>query len=236
MNKDLQPADLVILDDAFQHRALKPTVSIVLIDYGRPIFKDHLLPLGHLRDLPERLLAADIIIVSKCPQDMNQWQKNTWAEALGLKNFNAETCSGENTKGKAQHLFFTTVSYENCEPVFPEGNNRYIYSKLLILFSGIANDAPLVKFLSSNYRIVEHFKFSDHHRFSKSDINRIRTAAANNPTAVLMTTEKDSQRMRDCQGIDEQMKHKLFYAPIRTAFLTESEHATFIRTLKDRLK
>ena len=65
--KDFPKSDLIILDDAFQHRAIKPKVNIVLVDYNRPIFKDHLMPLGRLRDLPERIAAADIIMVSKCP-------------------------------------------------------------------------------------------------------------------------------------------------------------------------
>ena len=73
LNKDVAKADLIILDDAFQHRSVKASVSIVLIDYNRPLFKDHLMPLGRLRDLPERIKAADIVIVTKCPSDLNAW-------------------------------------------------------------------------------------------------------------------------------------------------------------------
>ena len=83
IDKSLPASDLIILDDAFQHRALKPTLSIVLVDYNRPIFKDHLLPIGRLRDLPERISAADIIIVSKCPNEVNAWEKCTWPRKTG---------------------------------------------------------------------------------------------------------------------------------------------------------
>ncbi len=75
-HKDFPAADLIILDDAFQHRKIKPSVSVMLVNYNRPTFKDSLIPIGKLRDLPERTDAADIIIVSKCPPDLNGWEKS----------------------------------------------------------------------------------------------------------------------------------------------------------------
>lgn len=236
IDKDLPAADLIILDDAFQHRALKPTLSIVLVDYNRPIFKDHLLPMGRLRDLPERIAAADIVIVSKCPNDVNAWEKFTWAENLGIRNFDAASCSGTRRNGKKQHIFFSTITYDAAEAVFPEGNPRYIYTNRLVLFSGIANDAPLLSYLSSDYKIVRHFKFPDHHKFSRADINTIASAAKEFPTSVIMTTEKDCQRIRDCHKIKEELKQRLFYSPIKTAFLTENEKEKFITALKDGLR
>lgn len=236
IDKDLPAADLIILDDAFQHRALKPTLSIVLVDYNRPIFKDHLLPIGRLRDLPERIAAADIVIVSKCPNDVNAWEKCTWAENLGIRNFDAASCSGTRRNGKKQHIFFSTITYDAAEAVFPEGNPRYIYTNRLVLFSGIANDAPLLSYLSSDYKIVRHFKFPDHHKFSRADINTIASAAKEFPTSVIMTTEKDCQRIRDCHKIKEELKQRMFYSPIKTAFLTENEKEKFITALKDGLR
>ena len=236
IDKDLPAAGLIILDDAFQHRALKPTLSIVLVDYNRPIFKDHLLPMGRLRDLPERIAAADIIIVSKCPNDVNAWEKCTWAENLGIRNFDAASCSGTRRNGKKQHIFFSTITYDAAEAVFPEGNPRYIYTNRLVLFSGIANDAPLLSYLSSDYKIVRHFKFPDHHKFSRADINTIASAAKEFPTSVIMTTEKDCQRIRDCHKIKEELKQRMFYSPIKTAFLTENEKEKFITALKDGLR
>lgn len=236
IDKGLPAADLIILDDAFQHRALKPTLSIVLVDYNRPIFKDHLLPMGRLRDLPERIAAADIVIVSKCPNDVNAWEKCTWAENLGIRNFDAASCSGTRRNGKKQHIFFSTITYDAAEAVFPEGNPRYIYTNRLVLFSGIANDAPLLSYLSSDYKIVRHFKFPDHHKFSRADINTIASAAKEFPTSVIMTTEKDCQRIRDCHKIKEELKQRMFYSPIKTAFLTENEKEKFITALKDGLR
>ena len=236
IDKNLAASDLIILDDAFQHRALKPTLSIVLVDYNRPVFNDHLLPFGKLRDLPGRIAAADIVIVSKCPNEVNAWDKCTWAENLGIRNFDASSCSGTRRNGKKQHLFFSTITYDTAGAIFPEGNPRYIYTNRLILFSGIANDAPLLSYLSSNYKIVRHFRFPDHHKFSKGDMNTIASAAREFPTAVIMTTEKDCQRVRDCHKIKEELKQRMFYSPIKTVFLTENERENFIAALKDGLK
>lgn len=220
--KDFPKADIIILDDAFQHRAVKASVNIVLVDYNRPVFKDHLMPLGKLRDLSSRIKAADIVIVSKCPKYMDDWEMEKWTKRLGLK---------EN-----QHLFFTTISYDTPAAIFPEGDSRYLYAQKLILFSGIANDAPLARQLTNNYQIVKHFNFPDHHKFSRADILSIRNAADNFPTSVVMTTEKDCQRVRDSKAVPESLKTRLFYAPIKTEFLNEEDKARFTSVLLSYLR
>lgn len=235
-HKEFPHSDLIILDDAFQHRSLKPTVSIVLIDYNRPSFKDHLMPLGKLRDLPERIEAADIIVVSKCPTYLDAWERSKWAEALGLGMYDAAACHGTRKNGKKQHIFFTTIGYDNSQAVFPEGDPRYLYTQRLILFSGIANDTPLRNYLSSTYKIVRHFDFPDHHKFSKADISTISNAANAFPTSVVMTTEKDCQRIRDCKKVPDNLKQRMFYAPIKVNFFSEQEQETFASTLNAYLK
>lgn len=227
MDKDFEPSGLIVLDDALQYRALKPTVSIVLVDFNRPVFYDHLMPLGHLRDLPSRILDADIIIVSKCPSEINNWDRSRWADSFDLSGFDPETCSGVNPRGKVQRLFFTTLSYCQMEPVFVEGENRYLYSKRLILFTGIANDMPLVRYLSDSFKIVRHFNFPDHHRFTAADMAEIRATAQAHPTAVIATTEKDSQRVCDCRRVPDVLKERLFRIPIKVQFLTPREESVF---------
>lgn len=221
-DKNVPKADLIILDDAFQHRSVKASVDIVLVDYSRPIFKDRLMPLGRLRDLPCRIKAADIVIVSKCPKYMEDEDKEMWIQKLGLR--------------PDQHLFFTTIAYDTPEAIFPEGDSRYLYAKNLILFSGIANDKPLARQLTNNYKIVKHFNFPDHHKFSKSDIHSIRNAGDNFPTSVIMTTEKDCQRVRDSKAVPGSMKTRLFYAPIKSCFLCEEDKERFTSVLLSYLK
>ena len=222
IHKDFPKSDIIILDDAFQHRAVKASVNIVLVDYSRPIFKDRLIPLGRLRDLPERIKAADIVIVSKCPKYMEEDDKEMWTKKLGLR--------------EGQHLFFTTIAYDTPEAIFPEGDSRYLYAKNLILFSGIANDKPLARQITSNYKIVKHFNFPDHHSFSRADIYSIRNAADNFPTSVIMTTEKDCQRVRDSKAVPESLKTRLFYAPIKSSFLCEEDKERFTSILLSYLK
>lgn len=222
LHKEFPKADLIILDDAFQHRALKPTVSIVLVDYSRPTFKDHLMPLGRLRDLPERIKAADIIIVSKCPTYLDAWERSKWTEALGVR--------------QNQHVFFTTIGYDQPQAIFPEGDPRYLYTQRLILFSGIANDKPLRYYLSGNYKIVRHFDFPDHHKFTNADISTINSAAKAFPTSVVMTTEKDCQRIRDCKKVPGNLRQRMFYAPIKVNFFSEEEQEAFASTLNSYLK
>lgn len=236
IHKDFPKADLILLDDAFQHRAIKAGVNIVLTDYSRPVFSDHLMPLGKLRDLPGRISAADILIVSKCPRYMDGWEKSKWAEALGVMNYDATLCEGYRKNGRKQYLFFTTIAYDTPQAVFPEGDSRYLYAQRLILFSGIANDAPLARHLSSTYKIVKHFNFPDHHKFSRADILSIRDAADAFPTSVIMTTEKDCQRVRDSKAVPESLKQRLFYAPIKTEFLRQEDHERFISVLKSFLR
>ena len=235
-DKKFPKADLIILDDAFQHRSIKASASIVLVDFNRPIFKDHLLPVGRLRDLPERIKDADIIIVSKCMPDMDAWEKSKWAEALGISLYSGSECCGVRDNGKTQYIFFTKTTYDTAAPVFPEGDQRYVYSKKLVLFSGIANDKPLKHYLSSSYSIEKYINFPDHHTFSAGDIRAVKDAAKENPTAVIMTTEKDCQRVRDCKNISDNLKLRLFYTPIKSEFLSDNDKATFISVLKDFLK
>lgn len=222
IHKEFPKSDIIILDDAFQHRAIKASVNIVLVDYSRPIFKDRLMPLGRLRDLPCRIKAADIVIVSKCPKYMENEDKEMWIKKLGLREH--------------QHLFFTTIAYDTPEAIFTEGDSRYLYAKNLILFSGIANDKPLARQLTSNYKIVKHFNFPDHHTFSRSDIYSIRNAADNFPTSVIMTTEKDCQRVRDSKAVPESLKTRLFYAPIKSSFMCEEDMERFTSVLLSYLK
>ena len=102
-------ADIIVLDDAFQYRKLASTLSIVLVDYNRPVNKDHLMPWGRLRDLPSRLRKASAVILTKCPPYLDEWEKTQWRKQLGLK--------------PEQPLFFTTVSLRPRRTGFPGGRS-----------------------------------------------------------------------------------------------------------------
>lgn len=206
-------SDIIVLDDAFQYRRLNPSLSIVLVDYNRPIFKDSLMPWGRLRDLPSQIKRAEVVIVTKCPAFLEDGESEQWRKNLKL---NPE-----------QKLFFTTITHDAPEPVFPEADSRYVYSHRLILVSGIANDAPLRSHLSDTYKISMRLAFKDHHKFTGGDIRAIDNAVKELPTACIMTTEKDAQRLRDVKKVPDRVRERMFYIPVRARFLSEEDETSF---------
>ena len=235
-SEEIAPADLIVLDDAFQYRALRAYYNIILVDFNRPTYKDKLLPFGRLRDLPERFSAADIIIVSKCPAYLEDSKKIEWAQTFGLKDYDTMTCKGTDRKGKEKILLFTTIWYSALNPIFEEADPRYAYSQKLILFSGIAKDTPLRMYLSDEHKIVRRFCFEDHHKYTKYDVRRIMNAVREHPTAVVATTEKDCQRILDLGNIPHDLKVRLFQVPIEVGFLSEHEKEVFETSLLEALR
>ena len=206
-------ARLVVLDDAFQYRRLKASLNIVLVDYNRPVFKDMLLPLGRLRDLPERITDADVVIVTKCPYELEDEERAAFTAALGTR--------------PEQTVLFSRIRYCGFEPVFSCSDTRYVYSKELILFSGIARNTPLLDYLSDTYKVVDTFDFPDHHKFSKSDFRALGRAVKKHPFAMLATTEKDKQRVLDSGDVQHTLMERMFHIPIEAEFLSEAEKEQF---------
>lgn len=235
-DKSLERSDLIILDDAFQYRTLRAWFNIILVDYNRPVHKDMLLPFGRLRDLPSRLRKADILIVSKCPEYLEDSEKVKWSESFGLRNYDPATCKGTDRWGVQKTLLFTKIRYTKLRPIFEEADMRYSYSQKLILFSGIAKDTHLRNYLSDFYKIVRRFCFMDHHNYNRFDINKIMRALRENPTAVVATTEKDCQRILDLKRIPTVLKERLFQVPIEVTFMSEREKEVFETSLMTALR
>lgn len=221
-NKDFPASDIIVLDDAFQYRRLKADLNIVLVDYNRPVFDDLLLPFGSLRDLPERLEEADIVVVTKCPYYLTEEEKFEWRHKVRLKY--------------QQKIFFTNIHYCPPTPVY-EGvcDMRYCYSKKMILFTGIAKDMPLRQYLSDSYKIVEHFRMPDHHPFSSADISSLAAAVRKCPQAAIGTTEKDAQRLRDCK-VPHEIKERLLQIPIEVGFFSDEDRDAFREALIEGIK
>ena len=161
---------------------------------------------------------ADLVIVTKCPHELDPEDKEKWGEKMGLR--------------PDQPLFFTTEEYDAPVPVFTdEADTRYNYSKTVILFSGIADDTPLRAHLSDTYKIVDVLKFPDHHAYSKSDMRQIAAAVRKYPTAALLTTEKDAGRVLDCKKVDESIRKRLFAVPVKASFVDEADREAFAQRL-----
>ncbi len=215
-------ASCIVLDDAFQYRRLQATLNVVLVDFHRPIFKDRLLPWGRLRDLPGRLKAAQVVIVTKCPAELSDQERAQWRKNLKLSS--------------EQSLFFTTLRYGTPLPVFPDADKHYLYAKQCTVFTGIANDTPLRNYLSDTYKIGQHLQFPDHHAYTRADIRRIAGAVKASATSCVFTTEKDAQRLRDCRNVPQSIRERLFYIPVEAAFLTPEEQEAFCRLLTSTIR
>lgn len=226
----LQRPETVILDDAFQYRRLVPSGSMVLTTYDRPYTDDRLLPWGRLRDLRSRAEAADIIVVTKCPLYLDESGKSEFAGKLGLKDYDPVSCSALTSKGRRIGLLFAAMVYDRMQPVFPEGDPHYIHAKMALAVSGIADSAAFLGHVGDLYKLMAYKEFPDHHNYSRSDIRSLETFARSNPLAVIVTTEKDAQRLKD-SDVPQELRRRLFYIPVRTLMLASAEQ----RTLKEFL-
>lgn len=196
---------LILLDDAFQHRKVKPTISILLVNYQRPIYDDSLLPLGRLRDLKNQSKRADIVIVTKVPTIIDNNDEMEWRRKLNLN--------------KAQELLFTTMVNGELQTAFPECDKRYLYSKSAIVFSGIANDSMLISYIKNDFTIKGVLAFGDHHSYKKSDIQSIAKLATKNPSCMIITTEKDFQRIRNFKKLPTIITERLVYISTHPEFI-----------------
>jgi len=191
--------ELVILDDAFQHRKIKAGFNILLTDYNQPFFEDYLLPGGDLRESRSGANRADIIIVTKCPDVIPDDRLMQFHEKIKLKN--------------NQQLFFSKIIYDDVLIGSNHNINRTEWkNKNVVLVTGIANPDSLVKFAEDNFNDVLHLKYPDHHNFKDIEIDYIRKRFTETEgDKIILTTEKDYMRLLE-QG---SLKNDLYYLPIR---------------------
>lgn len=206
--------DIILLDDAFQHRHVKAGLNILLIDYNRPIHKDKMLPSGDLREFPSGAKRADIIIITKCPDTIST---KTEIEKLRHKN-------GINK----QAIYFSKYNYQNL--IALKDTKEFIISNKIntettvLLLSGIASPKPLISYISKFTSKIEVAEYADHHTFTTKDINDIseKFNAISNPKKLIITTEKDVQRLSE-NKIPETLKDNTFYIPIRVTIINNQE-------------
>ena len=181
--------DVILLDDAFQHRKVKAGFNILLTTFDNPYFEDILLPTGDLREPRSGAKRADIIVVTKCPEAINEKEKANFIKRINPK--------------RHQHVLFSTVVY--ADTLFSTKSTMQL-NKIasFTLVTGIANAQPLVDFLHSKQLSFEHLNFKDHHDFSAEDI------AALEKKELIITTEKDFVRLNPYHVL----KDKLYYLPI----------------------
>ncbi len=198
--------ECILLDDAFQHRQLAADLQILLSDYQRPFYKDHVFPAGNLREPRSAAIRTDMVIITKCPPAMTEAEKAAINKRL-------KVYIDDQTP-----VFFSNITYEEPRSVWDQ--KKKIGQKI-ILVTGIANPKPLVKHLKGNFEILRHFKFPDHHYFTKRDIDLITAYFDQLETSekTFLFTEKDIARIIKTPLEDILNSYPVFFQPITYNFV-----------------
>ncbi len=205
--------DVVLLDDAYQHRYVKPGINILLVDYHRLIIYDDLLPVGRLREPVSGKNRADIVIVTKCPKDLKPMEYRVLYKAMDLYPY--------------QQLFFTTLEYDSMVPMFHKGVEEsldMLKDKHVLVVSGIASPEQIMHDLTPHCSHIEQLRYSDHHHFKKKDLEHINeTFAAMKEPKCIVTTEKDAARLMNKEALSKEVKENLYTLPIKIHFMQDQE-------------
>ncbi len=207
-----EKADVILLDDAFQHRKVKASTYILLTTFNDLYISDYVLPTGNLRESKRGAKRADVIIVTKCPEGVAYAKLQEIQFLLKLKPH--------------QKIYFSKVGYdENIYGISEILPLNYLTNKPFTLVTGIANPKPLVSYLKREELNFEHLKYPDHHHFSTSEIKKLKEKD------IILTTEKDFVRLQP-----KLEKFAVYYLPIKTIFLKEQEgffKEFFIKEIED---
>jgi tetraacyldisaccharide 4'-kinase len=210
--------EVIILDDGFQHRRITPGLTILLTDFGRLMIHDHLLPYGRLRESVSNMSRADIILVTKSPENILPIQRRIIVKEI--------------SKAPYQNLYFTSLEYKDPVAVFakPGANKLSMTGRKndkggIVLLTGIANPLPLKEYLSECFNEIVHISYPDHHKFTEKEIAKISTAFNNlgSSEKFIITTEKDAVRLREFTNIAEYIRSSTYYIPVGIKFLNDDK-------------
>lgn len=207
--------EVVLLDDAYQHRYVKPGINILLVDYYRMISEDALLPAGRLREPERGKNRANIVIVTKCPQEMKPMDYRIISKQMELFPY--------------QKLFFSTLAYGELTPLEYRGEapqpTRPLASlekdEKVLLLTGIASPSQLLNKLEQYTENIETLTFSDHHAFTAKDMAYVkkRFEQMGEGKKLIITTEKDATRLVNHPHLDEALKAAIYTLPVKIEFL-----------------
>ena len=210
--KNLSDTELCIWDDVFQHRFVKPGLMILSTTFQYPFYKDEILPIGNLRENKHSSKRADIIVVTKCPIDMQINDKEYFVESLNpLVN---------------QKVFFSTLTYkQKIKSDVDQINIDTLAESDFILVTGVADSSYLVEFLKSKAFNFKHLKYSDHYNFNKRSIDKIRNISSGKR---ILTTEKDFGRLKP-----KISDRDIYYIEVSMQFNSELNELNFDKTISE---
>lgn len=201
--------DVIILDDAFQHRQVKPSLSILLVDYNRNILQDAMLPAGRLRESARGRRRADIIIFTKCPENLS-------AEQMAALESDIRT-------GNDQKVYFSKLNYGATYKLEASSVPAPLPQSPILAVTGIAMPQAMIAKLRERNGNVSVLSFPDHHSFTSKDIDRIRMQLDSlGSDAVIVTTEKDASRLSG-MALDQSLRGRIYVLPIEIGFLNGGE-------------
>mgnify|MGYP003385476699 CR=1 FL=1 len=209
--------DLIILDDGYQHRYVHRDLNILLTDYNKPFFQDDIIPLGTLREIKENANRADVILVTKCPNNISEKIQNDFSSQIS----NYSTAK----------TFFTTIEYRGLINSNDE-LEQIDKTKKYLLITGIANPQPIYEYLAENKIHFAAKKYSDHHSFSKKEIQYIIKKSEN--CEAIITTEKDWMRLKET-NLAEAISIEVLRLSIGIKFVDSEQDNTFNKLTKSLL-
>ena len=206
---------LILLDDAYQHRAIARDFNILLTSYQRPFYEDQVLPSGRLRESRAGAQRADAVIITKCPDPMSEEDKQRMTgKVLGYASPDVP-------------VYFTGIRYGTPQPAFELRE----MTDPVVLFSGLADASLFEAYARKNFTVVDHITFADHHRYNDKDRHQLAAARLKaGPSASLLTTEKDMVKLEDPAW----QSLPVFYLPIQPYFLSSED--SFQDRLLQRIK
>jgi tetraacyldisaccharide 4'-kinase len=216
MREEHPEVNLIIMDDGFQFRKLEPKLNIVMTDYARPIDKDHLLPLGRLRDQRKQMRRAHYVVVARCPAGITPLERRIRRNNLELLPF--------------QNLSFTRVVSGEPYPAFPAdaGDRRLTAGTKVVAMAALGNPDSFVDGLAARYRLEDELLWGDHHPYVVKDLRRMERALADaGDDAVIVTTEKDAVKLGAGAKIPPELRARIFVQPCEMAFVAEAKEDFF---------
>jgi tetraacyldisaccharide 4'-kinase len=201
--------ETILLDDAYQHRSVKPGINILITEFNKLYCNDYVIPSGRLRELPAGSKRADIIIVSKSLKKLSNSERNQIIKAL--------------SPDSSQSVYFSFIEYGKIKAFTSKAKETVCnenHKSDLLLLTGIAKPAPLVEKLTQDFNSIEHIKYSDHHSFTKLDITNIKDTYQNieSNNKIIITTEKDIMRLSLPSILKQIQDIPIFYIPIEICF------------------
>jgi tetraacyldisaccharide 4'-kinase len=224
------PPAVVLLDDAFQHRYVKPGLNIVLTSYNRILYKDLMLPAGLLREPRHAVRRADLVVVTKCPP------------ALRLEE--TTEIEGHLPTDPTQPILYSSYTYRQPINLATGQPAEIDHTCEVLLVTGIADPGVLEQYIQTHYRLLEEMTYGDHHHFTNADVVNIRARlkAVNSDgnctndcarAPIIITTEKDAVRLLNHPAVDDELKKCIYYLPTEVRFLDREEVPTFDRMILD---